>query len=248
MERYYLKIAGFIIEIIFDKKEIFTGDHLKEEIKKYLKGFFVRKEKINAVIKIKENLNYRLFFKKEVAFLEFYKKINKYYYHSYYQINIFQLLFIIREIVLQLLEENQGFILHASSCLINKEGYLFLGSSGAGKSTIINLIKNKKVILSDDQIIVKRERGKYYLYQTPFLEKNQYQKSFRRYRLGKIFFIVKDKKKKIMKLKKDEKLIGRLTNQLWLREKLKNFSLIIDFFKKNDFYQLNFNQKSFYIL
>lgn len=70
-----------------------------------------------------------------------------------------------------LLADNKGFILRSSAANFNEKAYLFLGKSGAGKFTIMKLLNGKYSALADDDVIVKKESYNYYLYQSPFLEK-----------------------------------------------------------------------------
>ncbi len=59
-------------------------------------------------------------------------------------------------LTINLLAESNGVLLHASCIDDNGSGYLFLGHSGAGKSTIANIWNEEKGIriLSDDRVIV----------------------------------------------------------------------------------------------
>ena len=54
------------------------------------------------------------------------------------------------------LADRQGFYLHSSGLVLNGQGILFVGASGAGKSTMVKLLKNYGEILCDDRMIVRR--------------------------------------------------------------------------------------------
>lgn len=56
----------------------------------------------------------------------------------------------------RILAERHGFSIHASGISIKGDGLLFVGASGAGKSTVANLLKNEGQILCDENIIVRR--------------------------------------------------------------------------------------------
>jgi hypothetical protein len=56
----------------------------------------------------------------------------------------------------RVLAERKGCYIHASGVVLNKQGLLFVGHSGAGKSTIATMLKNKAEILCDDRIIVRK--------------------------------------------------------------------------------------------
>jgi radical SAM protein with 4Fe4S-binding SPASM domain len=56
----------------------------------------------------------------------------------------------------RLLADRQGCYLHAGGVILDGQGLLFAGHSGAGKSTMMNMLKDKAEILCDDRIIVRR--------------------------------------------------------------------------------------------
>lgn len=55
----------------------------------------------------------------------------------------------------RVLAERTGCYIHASGAVLDSQGLLFVGHSGAGKSTIATMLKNKAEILCDDRIIVR---------------------------------------------------------------------------------------------
>jgi len=56
----------------------------------------------------------------------------------------------------QVLAERQGCYMHASGILMHDQGYLFVGHSEAGKSTMLKMLREYGEILCDDRIIVRR--------------------------------------------------------------------------------------------
>ena len=56
----------------------------------------------------------------------------------------------------RVLADRQGCYFHASGMIINGQGLLFVGHSGAGKSTIVKMLMDGGEILCDDRIIVRR--------------------------------------------------------------------------------------------
>lgn len=56
----------------------------------------------------------------------------------------------------RLLADRQGCYLHASGMIIESQGLLFVGHSGAGKSTIVKMLMDKGELLCDDRMIVRR--------------------------------------------------------------------------------------------
>lgn len=66
---------------------------------------------------------------------------------------------------------NQGVIVHASGLNINGQGILFLGDSGAGKSTIAEFFVNEfgeKSILCDDRMIIRKIDGQWMVFGSPW--------------------------------------------------------------------------------
>jgi hypothetical protein len=62
-------------------------------------------------------------------------------------------------------------VMHASGVEVDGKGYLFLGDSGAGKSTISTFFEEKigeGKVYSDDRIVVREVNGKWMMYGTPW--------------------------------------------------------------------------------
>ena len=68
----------------------------------------------------------------------------------------------------QLLADRGGIILHGSGLIFKEKGFLFVGHSDAGKTTIVRLFRHRAKILNDDRMIVKKENGRFCLYGTPW--------------------------------------------------------------------------------
>lgn len=67
----------------------------------------------------------------------------------------------------QVLGEKGGCFLHAAALVKGKKGAIFLGDSGAGKSTIAGLCP-EWVVFSDDGPIFFKQDGKYTVYPSPY--------------------------------------------------------------------------------
>jgi len=59
-------------------------------------------------------------------------------------------------VLARVLAARKGCYLHACGAVLDSQGLLFVGHSGAGKSTIASMLKNKGEILCDDRIIVRQ--------------------------------------------------------------------------------------------
>ncbi|TRZ95962.1 hypothetical protein D4R78_02155 [bacterium] len=80
-------------------------------------------------------------------------------------------------------------IFHAAGIVRNKKGYLFLGRSGAGKSTICNLSKKTQVI-DDDTVYLAKIKARACIY-------NPHNQKF--YKIRRIFIIFQSKSIRIKK-------------------------------------------------
>ena len=74
-------------------------------------------------------------------------------------------------IVINLLASRPGLEIHGCGVVdADGAGYLFVGQSGAGKSTIARLWLNEAgaIVLSDDRVIVRRHDGAFWMHGTPW--------------------------------------------------------------------------------
>ena len=73
-------------------------------------------------------------------------------------------------LMMNLLALGWGVLLHACGISDEGRGLLFVGSSGAGKSTMADLWKDQEgvTILSDDRVIVREKEGRFWAYGTPW--------------------------------------------------------------------------------
>jgi hypothetical protein len=73
-------------------------------------------------------------------------------------------------LMINLLSQGKGLLVHSCGIDNSGEGLLFVGSSGAGKSTLARLGINKKgvKVLSDDRVIVRQKDGEFLIYGTPW--------------------------------------------------------------------------------
>jgi len=251
----HLNIADFIIRIIFIKKTKHLNflSYLKKRIIKKYSAFIIKNENyINKnydfLIKIEEKNEIGFFKKKGLYFFNLFYLYNKSTIITFSTISIYQFEMIIKYIISRFINKNKLFIVHCSAILKNDGIIIFLGKSGAGKSTIVKILKKKFVPIVDDVGLIRKKGNNYYFYQTPYTEKNKYPIHQKKWRIKKIFFIKKTKSKqksvvnKLQILKKDRKLINYLKNQIITSRDKKN---LINFLIKyaNDFYFLHLSLK-----
>jgi hypothetical protein len=72
----------------------------------------------------------------------------------------------------QVLGEECSCFLHGAALIKDNEGYLFMGDSGAGKSTIANLCREYTVLSDDSPIFRKQDGGGYRVFPSPFHQMN----------------------------------------------------------------------------
>lgn len=116
-----------------------------------------------------------------------------------------------------------------------------MGKSGEGKTFIINLLRNKLIPIADDILIIKPNGEKFFIYSSPFIEKNQkiLQKTVEKFYLDKIFIIKKSNSNlKIKRIENKMKAIKYLSNQMWCDFEFKKqfFKNIIFFIKKKAYF------------
>jgi hypothetical protein len=71
-------------------------------------------------------------------------------------------------LTLSLMSRGRGMMLHACGIEHHGRGYLFLGNSGDGKSTMARLWGNRGLVLNDDRIVLRRSEGVVQMYGTPW--------------------------------------------------------------------------------
>lgn len=98
-----------------------------------------------------------------------------------------------------------GLLLHGAAIQKNDQTVLFLGLSGAGKSTITRLCE-PDICFADDGAIVKYEKNQFYTYRSPFSqskEKNNHA-DVTRGKIKKIFLLEKSTRFNVLPIAKNE--------------------------------------------
>jgi len=66
----------------------------------------------------------------------------------------------------RVLAQRQGCMIHAAGAIVQGKGFLFVGHSTAGKSTMIKLLGNNATLLCDDRMIASKEQGGFRIHGT----------------------------------------------------------------------------------
>lgn len=110
-----------------------------------------------------------------------------------YQKSVIELFrrFIDQFIIINLLSQNNGFLLHASGVVWEGKGICFSGPSGAGKSTLLNLFKDelkRECLLNDDRLALRGYGKSWRVFGTPWYGESRVSSSSSA-DLAAIFFI-----------------------------------------------------------
>lgn len=224
-EVIFLTTAGFTIGLRLYKTEwpYYLERMFRERILWYYKGFL--KENTSEHVDFWIDISPADYFdilseKNNNVFIGLYKKLNKTRFLTHYHVSDIQFQIILRRALQLLLAKEHGFIFHMSASKVDGNAYVFMGKSGAGKSTVMEQLTIKYQVLADDMGIIRKENGRYYFYQTPFLEKIFWiTKSALPIPLGKIFFLKKANYYRAKKVIKDEQIIKNLLHQIFTEKK-----------------------------
>lgn len=201
MKKMYLGIAGFTIVFLFRLGEKSYAPAIRL-IENYFKPFHITPQPNDTIdyeiefvsrdINPDENNPQSIKIKNSVYIKLCSEDVHKKKISALFPIGLYEIELMLRMIFFEILPQSHSFCIHASAIISPSGGaYLFLGDSGAGKSTIIRMIgKSFKPLLDDIGFIRKKGRG-YYLYTSPYKEKNTYTKVPGPFLIEKIFFPMK---------------------------------------------------------
>ncbi len=125
-----------------------------------------------------------------------------------YQKSVIELFrrFIDQFLIINLLSQNQGFLLHASGVVWEGKGLCFAGPSGAGKSTLLDLFKDevaRECLLNDDRLALRKYGNSWRVFGTPWYGESQVSSS-NSADLSAIFFIRHSKRNYLKKIPASE--------------------------------------------
>jgi|SRR3989344_3339637 len=220
MSDLILNIAGFHILIKFSEVEFTRKIRMPEYIKWRYNDFLYSSKKTNIDFTIKfihaQEMRSLFSSNKKRFFINLYDVKSGNVLITFYHISLFQFDVILTYILQKLLTRKEGFILHTSAVSIKGKAFCFMGRSGAGKSTVVNLLSDIYKPLSDDSGIIKKQGDNYYFYQMPLSDKNiEIKKSSNAVPLGRIYFLHKGNILKARKITNKEKIIKKISLQLY---------------------------------
>lgn len=219
-ENLYLKVAGLTIKLVFFPIDnIHLRETFVESVKRDFAGFISKKSSPDTALTIefREGIDVEIIFRKQekTYYYETIRFEGKNTVVSYYRIGPALFSFVLKQLLLRVLGDHDCFMLHTSSVLIDGKAFLFMANSGGGKSTIMKFLTHKYQSLADDSVIIRRENSRFYLYQTPMVEKEWWiKKTSDRYEIGGLYFINKAKFFEEREIATGSEKLMKLMNQL----------------------------------
>lgn len=251
MHLIYLNVAGFNIKISLEHGEqpAFIEDIFLTKLLDYYSGFVLRKKpaKIDFQIRVQlqNTLKAYLTAKDKDFYLNIFTQESPTSIGTFYSVSEEQFYLVIRTACQHLLSKNNGFFMHGSAVNILNQANLFLGDSGAGKSTIMKILSAKHQPLADDSFIIKKNDRIYNFYSSAAQEKNAwFAKKGSKYPVGNIFFLKKAQNHIVKKITDKERVLERLFNNFFSDYKQLKYQTksLMDFTNSfNNFYELMFS-------
>lgn len=124
---------------------------------------------------------------------------------------------VLRVLLTRLLLPSPGFLLHAATVVQDGKAYVFMGRSGAGKSTVASLSPRGSV-LTDEISLLRRIEGTWYAHGTPFWGEFRAAGQNRRVPLERVFALVQAGANRTAPLPARQALAGLLGNTLFFSD------------------------------
>ncbi len=109
--------------------------------------------------------------------------------------------------------DHGALMLHAASLVIDGGGYLFIGKSGAGKSTVAGAV-DPAMVLSDDGSWCARDDAGYALFPTPFCQLDREPAAMSPVPLAGMFFLEQGAEDRIIDMSPGRAMTMLLTNHI----------------------------------
>ena len=106
-----------------------------------------------------------------------------------------------------LLGKRKGMIVHSCCFILGGKGYVFVGHSGSGKTTIAKIFLKQVKLLNDDQAVIRKKRNNFCLFGNPWYGETG-KISPDSAPLGTIFFLHKAKENRLKVANKKEAVLA----------------------------------------
>ncbi|MCM8780517.1 MAG: hypothetical protein NC908_01145 [Candidatus Omnitrophica bacterium] len=128
-------------------------------------------------------------------------------------------------------EKKQGFLLHAAAVSDNNYGYVFVGPSESGKTTLARLSSKDKIVLTDETAAIVKTDGNYYVWSTPFIGEFGQVKQNMASPVKAVYFIKKDSQFRHRQLEKAEAVKLFLGNVILGLQDVEILNCLFDLFE-----------------
>ncbi len=231
-----LEIGG--ISLLIEEKKTTFINSLKKEYETFLvDGFLKDKVKVfisHSKLKVSEDI----FIKKArgnvfslggEGFRGFFNRgKNSAYVNIDYREGVFDTF--LRVLYSLLLVLNRGVLLHSLGLAKDNQGYIFIGPSSSGKTTLAKKIKGFSV-LSDELVIVRRLKERFYIFSTPFGGEYRAKVKNLSVPLKKVFFLKRQRDSNYKRERPCKAFIGILENTFFFLKDKVYIEKIIDIAK-----------------
>lgn len=244
-----LCVFGLRIRVLFYNCEnIFMQNRLINIIRTYFKHYVQRSvsnKSFDYTISVVEPDTIPYIRQDNKGYLPYFEKMAKNEITTYYTDGYFQFAHLLQVVLLKRL--TGAICVHCSSSLTRNGTFLFVGKSGAGKSTIVRLLKPIYSPLSDDSLILKKRSGLYTVEQNAFMEKGGRQNNYANkiFPVRGVFFIQKADYFQIKHVRDKSIILRNIASQTWSFDPITSSQLkfISDFVKDNThFYNFYFKK------
>lgn len=210
MRKITLNIAELSFSFLFDSFPSDFAERFKERYNPFFSSFsegnFVKVCFSNDVFKLKDGVdmeekNFLTIVRKDFLF-----KADKKSKKLLIKPDIYSFDSFLRVYVSYLLNCGDGFLIHSSGFNYKDKAFIFIGKSGAGKTTIANIF-SKFNILSDELVALRIIEGKFFAFSTPFWGEMKNEEKNLKSKLKKIFFIKKHNDNREVGIRKKEALL-----------------------------------------
>ncbi|MBN1573170.1 MAG: hypothetical protein JW984_08245 [Deltaproteobacteria bacterium] len=140
-----------------------------------------------------------------------------------------------------------GMMLHACSAEIDGGGYIFFGGSGAGKSTIADLMGRKRLLADDGSLCFRRGKD-YCTMPSPFTQVPSRENRGELIQAKRFFFLIKDKDNFVEEVKPGEAILRIMHNHIHFfryfpgKEAKETFISVKEIVERFPFYNLHFTR------
>ncbi len=212
MNKLYIMFAGYVIQLDLTRSEYEQEKKLfLDNLYNVYGGCIVKTTNSKVHFKIVVVHKGFTHTKKDNTdtFVQYYHVVSKNCIETYYSISIFQLSLLLHYVLFHILRD--GFFLHASSFIYNANAYIFIGPSGAGKTTTITISRKQATPFADDTLIVQKTGRRFLCYQAPFIDKQSYiTKTKKGFPIQGIYILKKSKVVKVHTITRETMLMHLL--------------------------------------